>query len=183
MEETPSTPDPTPGAGEEELGRLLQALTEGMTPEEAGKAREVLEGLFSLRTSGPDPWNPAEEIARRLKKAQGLSMEGRRRMLQEDTLALEVGLLGRKFSETALRVSRKEVPVTGNLKKETRRDLARLGQLNAVLVGRFPHLTPLLAEASDAYLDGMYILAGGEGPASVRLQRTLKERKEQGKTG
>jgi hypothetical protein len=60
--------------------------------------------------------------------------------------------------------------VARELKKETHRTIARLGQVNATVVGRFPHRTDLLEQVSDAYLDAMFILGGGDGPASVRLQ-------------
>jgi hypothetical protein len=175
MGEAGRSPDPADGAVKEGLDRLLPVLTAGMTPKEAGMARETLEGLFALRAAGPGPWDPGKEIAKRLKKAEGLSPEGRRRMLQEDALALEVGRIGVQVTGTALRVTRGEVQVTGEMKRETRRTLARLGQLNAVLVGRFPHLTPLLGEVSDAYLDGMFILGDGQGPTSTRLRKAKGE--------
>jgi hypothetical protein len=166
---------------EEALGRLLPALTEGMAGEEAGKAREILAALFTLRSAEQGPDRAGEEIAKRLKMVSGLSLEGRRRMLQEDALALEVLRLTGQVSGTAERVLRGELQITPDLKKETRRTLARLGQLNAVLVGRYPHLTPLLERVSEAYLDAMFILGDGKGPASIRLQGLRKDRERAGK--
>jgi len=161
---------------EEALDRLLPVLTDGMPEEEAGKARETLAALLALRAAEPGPGRMEEEVARRLKLATGLPLDGRRRMLQEDALALEVERITGQVSASAEAVLRGEVLVTRELKKETRRSLARLGQLNAVLVGRFPHLTPLLEMVSEAYLDAMFILGDGRGPLSTRLAKAKKER-------
>ena len=49
------------------------------------------------------------------------------------------------------------------------------GQVNAVLVGRFPHLTNLLEKISEAYLDAMFILADGDSPLSARLKKAKGE--------
>jgi hypothetical protein len=162
-------------AGQDPYARYLAVLTEGMTPEETGRAREILDALKGLHAASPGAGSGAEEREGRIQKARGLPLDGRRRMLQEDALTLEVGRLSGQVSGIALRVFRGEVQVTGEVKKETRRAVARLGQLNAVLVGRFPHLTPLLEQVSDAFLDAMYILGDGKGPVSSRLQKAGRE--------
>jgi hypothetical protein len=159
-------------AGKDTLARYLAVLTEGMTAEEAGRARETLDALRRLRAASPGHDRGGDGMGSRLKRAEGLPLDGRRRMLQEDALALEVGQLSGQVSANTLRVFRGECQVTPEMKKETRRAVARLGQLNAILVGRFPHLTPLLEEVSDAFLDAMYILGGGKGPLSNRLRGT-----------
>jgi hypothetical protein len=182
MGEAGDAPD-SGGAVKEAIDRLLPVLTTGMTAEEAGKARETLWALFTLRAARPGPDTLERETAERMKRAGSLSLEGRRRMLREDELALAVEKLGGQISETAVRVLQGEVRVTRVMKRETRRTLARLGQLNAVLAGRFPHLTPLLEEVSDAYLDAMFILGDGKGPMSNRLQQVKKARESPRKGG
>jgi len=177
-----------PGSGGAEvqaaLDRLLPVLTAGMPPAESAKARETLAALFTLRAARPGGAAGLEgEVRARLKRAGGLPPEGRRRMLREDELALGVEQLAGRVSGAALGVLRGEVKATPALKRETRRHLARLGQLNAIIVGRFPHLTALLEEVSDAYLDGMFILGDGKGPLSARLLREKKEREFPGKAG
>ena len=101
----------------------------------------------------------------------------------EEGVALEVERLAGEVSGTALRVFRKETPVTPGLKKEVRRTVARLGQLNATLVGRLPGRTDLLEKVSDAYLDAMFVLGSGEGPAGTGLQRLRKEGDPPGPAG
>jgi hypothetical protein len=165
------------------LDRLLPALTAGMSPEESAKARKTLSALLALRAARLSPTELEKEAAARRKRAEGHSLEMRRKLLQEDELALGVEQLSGQVLATALGVLRGEVKVTPEVKRETRRTLARLGQLNAVLVGRFPHLTPLLEEVSDSYLDAMFILGEGQGPLSTRLSRAKKEREPAGKGG
>ena len=99
----------------------------------------------------------------------------------EEGLALEVARLSGEVSGTALRILRGEIPVTPGMRKEIRRTIARLGQLNATLVGRFPARTDLLEQVSEAYLDAMFIIGGGEGPAGTRLQRVRKDGESPGK--
>ena len=182
MEEEEQATGPARESVKEALGRFFPVITAGMPEGEAAKAREILGALFTLR-SGKDPGGTRDEIARRLALATGLSLEGRRRILQEDALALEVEEVTREVSATAEQVFHGEVRITPALKKETRRRLARLGQLNAVLVGRFPHLTPLLQKVSESYLDAMFVLGDGKGPAGTRLQQMKKERESTGKQG
>jgi hypothetical protein len=165
------------------VDRLLPALTSGMSPEESAKARKTLSALLALRAARLSPAELEKEAAARRKRAEGLSLEMRRKLLREDELALGVEQLSGQVLATALGVLRGEVKVTPEVKRETRRTLARLGQLNAVLVGRFPHLTPLLEQVSDSYLDAMFILGDGQGPLSTRLSRAKKEREPAGKPG
>jgi hypothetical protein len=99
----------------------------------------------------------------------------------EEALALEVERLAGQVSGIALRILQEETKVTPEMRKKIRRTIARLGQLNATLVGRFPNRTDLLELVSDAYLDAMFILGGGEGPAGTRLQRLRRDRESPGK--
>jgi len=99
----------------------------------------------------------------------------------EEGLALEVARLSGEISGTAVRILRGEIPVTPGMRKEIRRIIARLGQLNATLVGRFPARTDLLEQVSEAYLDAMFILGGGKGPSGTRLQRIRKDGEPPGK--
>jgi hypothetical protein len=183
MEEAGERPGPEAEAVESALGRLLPVLTAGMPPDEAAKGRETLSALFTLDAARLGPAGLGKEAAARMEKAEGLPLDGRRRMLQEDALALEVKRISGQVSGTALGLFRGEVQLTGAMKKETRRTLARLGQLNAALVGRFPNRTDLIEEVSDSYLDAMLILGGGHGPLSTRLARAAKEGEAAGKGG
>jgi len=97
-------------------------------------------------------------------------------MLEEDGPALEVERPDGQIREPALRYLRGEIGATAGVKKEIRRASARLGQVNAVLVGRFPHETNLLEKIPEAYLDAMFILADGKSPLSVRLKKAKGER-------
>lgn len=165
------------------ITRYLAVLTAGMTPAEAAKARETIIALDGLRAARPGAESREEGLARRTKRAEGLHLEGRRRMLQEDALALEVGRLSGQVSGNALRVFRGEAQVTAGMKKETRRTVSRLTQLNAALAGRFPDRTDLHEEVSDAFLDAMFILGDGKGPLSNRLRKAVRERESPGKDG
>ena len=170
--------EPVPPGGDPAgaLARFLPVLTAGMRPEEAGRAGEISRALFALRSAGRTPAEVEEEIRGRRRKAEGLSLDERRRMVEEDRLALAVGKESGRISGNALRVLTGDAVVTKELKKETRRAVARLGQVNAVLVGRFPHRTDLLGQVSEAYLDAMFILNEGKGPASTRLMKIRKDR-------
>jgi hypothetical protein len=170
-----------PAAGDH-ITRYLAVLTAGMSPAEAAKARETIIALDGFRAPRPGA-ESREELARRTKRAEGLPLEGRRRMLQEDALALEAGRLSGQVSGNALRVYLGEVQVTPEIKKETRRTVSRLTQLNAVLVGRFPNRADLHEEVSDAFLDAMFILGDGKGPLSNRLRKAVEERESPGKDG
>jgi hypothetical protein len=169
-------PDQERKGVEEALARFMPVLTAGMGAEEAGDIRKTCLALFTLRASRLAPGEFEQEIRGQIRRAEGLPLEGRRRMSREAGLALEVERLSGQVSGTALRVLRKETEVTREMRRETRRTLARLGRLNAALVGRFPHRTELLGQVSEAYLDAMFILGGGEGPAGTRLQKLRKER-------
>jgi hypothetical protein len=171
-----------PAAGDH-INRYLAVLTAGMSPAEAAKARETIIALDGFRAARPGADSREEELARRTKRAEGLPLEGRRRMLQEDALALEAGRLSGQVSGNALRVYLGEVQVTPEIKKETRRTVSRLTQLNAVLVGRFPNRADLHEEVSDAFLDAMFILGDGKGPLSNRLRKAVEERESPGKDG
>lgn len=170
-------------AVKEALDRLVPVLTGGMPPEEAGKARETLTALYTLRAAEPGgPAGLRQETEARLRLAHNLSPEGRRRLLQEDELTLGVRRLGGQVFRDALGVMRGEVQATPELKRETRRTMARLGRLNAVLVGRFPHLAGPLAEVSEAYLDAMFIIGDGKGPLSTRLRKAKEDGRPAGDT-
>jgi hypothetical protein len=111
-----------------------------------------------------------------MREAEGLSLNGRRRMVEEDGLALAVGKYSGQISGNALRVLTGDAVVTREMKKETRRAIARLGQVNAILVGRFPHRMDLLEQVSEAYLNAMFVLNEGRGPAGTRLMKIKKDR-------
>jgi len=81
MDEARQPPNPEGGAAEGALDRLVPVLTAGMTPEEAGRSREILTALLALRSTrdgGPEGF--VQELAGRLRVAEGLSLEGRRRV-------------------------------------------------------------------------------------------------------
>ena len=52
---------------------------------------------------------------------------------------------------------------------------------NISVRGRFPARTDLLEQVSEAYLDAMFILGGGKGPAGTRLQRIGEDGEPPGK--
>jgi hypothetical protein len=160
------------------LARFLPVLTAGMSPGEAKRARTTYEDLFLLSASTLGGEAFAKDVGERVRRTGGLPLGARRRMLEEDALAAEVEGLDRFIRETAVGVLAGEISATAEVKREIRRASARLGRANAVLVGRFPHLTPLLAKVSESYLDAMFILGGGTGPASTRLQLIRKEEKQ-----
>jgi hypothetical protein len=154
-----------------------------MRQEDAEKAVSTYCDLFTLSAASMNREDFGIHIDERIRKAGSLAIDGRRNMLEEDSLALEVERLDRQVRETALRYLRGEIRATADVKKEIRRSSARLGQVNAVLVGRFPHLTHLLQRISEAYLDAMFILADGKSPLSVRLKTArddLDSRKDSG---
>jgi hypothetical protein len=159
-------------AVEAALDGLLPVLTIGMPPQEAAKARGTLAALFTLRAAQPGgPARLGEEVDRRLRLGESLSLDGRRRLLQEDALALEVETLSGQVFGIALGVVKDGVQVTPVLKKETRRAVARLGKLNAVLVGRFPHLTPLSGRSQRPTSTPCSSSAKGRGPSPPGSRR------------
>jgi hypothetical protein len=172
-----NAPDPEGRAVQEALDRILPVLTAGMSEKEAGQAKKTCLALLALRAARLGPAGLEKETELRMKRAGGLSLDGRRRMLQEEALALELEKLSTRVSGTALRVLQGELEVNREVKKETRRTIAQLGKVNATLVGRFPNRTDLLEQVSDSYLDAMFILGEGKGPAGTRLQRIRKDRK------
>jgi hypothetical protein len=146
-----------------------------MRKDEVERAGSTFRDLFTLSASSMNREDFGSYIRERIRKAEGLAPDGRRRMLEEDGLALEVERLDRQIREPALRYLRGEIGATSEVKKEIRRASARLGQVNAVLVGRFPHLTNLLERISEAYLDAMFVLADGKSPLSARLAKAKGE--------
>lgn len=183
MEEVREAPDSAEAAVKEALARFLPVLTAGMEREEAEKVGTTYRDLFTLSASSMNTEDFGSYIKERIRKAEGLAPDGRRRMLEEDGLALEVERLDQQIREPSLRYLRGEIGATADLKKEIRRASARLGRANADLVGRFPHLTHLLEKISEAYLDAMFILADGKSPLSTRLRKTkaeLDSRKDSG---
>ncbi|MGA2933570.1 MAG: hypothetical protein ABSD81_00245 [Methanomicrobiales archaeon] len=176
-------PDWRDDAVKDALDRFLPNFTEGLRQDDVEKAGSTYRDLFTLSASSMNREEFGNSVEERIRKAGSLAPDGRRRMLEEDGLALEVERLDRQIREPALRYLRGEIGATGDVKKEVRRASARLGQVNAVLVGRFPHLTHLLERISEAYLDAMFILADGKSPLSTRLKKAkgeLEARKESG---
>ena len=154
-----------------------------MRKDEVERAGSTYRDLFTLSASTTNREDFGGFVKERIRKAGGLAPDGRRRMLEEDGLALEVERLDQQIREPALRYLRGEIGATACVKKEIRRASARLGRANADLVGRFPHLTPLLERISEAYLDAMFILADGKSPLSARLKKAkaeLDSRKDSG---
>ena len=154
-----------------------------MRQEDVKTAGSTYRDLFTLSAASMNREDFGISIEERIRKAGTLAPDGRKRMLEEDGLTLEVERLDREIREPALRYLRGEIGATADVKKEIRRASARLGQVNAVLVGRFPHLTHLLERISEAYLDAMFILADGKSPLSARLKRAkgeLDARKDSG---
>ena len=146
-----------------------------MQQEDVEKAESTYPDLFTLSAASMNREDFGGFVGERIRKAGSLAPDGRRKMIEEDSLALEVERLDRQIREPALRYLRGEIEPTAGVKKEIRRASARLGQVNAVLVGRFPHLTSLLERISEAYLDAMFILADGKSPLSTRLKKATSE--------
>ena len=146
-----------------------------MRQDESERAGSTYRDLFTLSSSTLSREAFEKDIGERIRKAESLTPDARRRMLDEDSLAADVGRLDGEIRETAIRVLRGEIRATAEVKREVRRASARLGQLNAVLVGRFPHLTPLLEKVSESYLDAMFVLGNGNGIMSVRLRKAQAE--------
>ena len=180
MEEDGKGSPPSKGAVEEALCRFLPKFSGGMRKEDAEKAGSTYRDLFALSASTLNGEEFRKDVEDRIRRAGSLAPEGRRRMLEEDGLALEVERIDRRIREAAVGVLRGEIAATAEMRREVRRASARLGQVNAVLVGRFPHLTPLLERISEAYLDAMFVLADGKSPLSARLK---KAKEEQGMPG
>ena len=145
-----------------------------MTGEDAKKAESIYRELFSLSLAGEGQDSFPGDITEKIRKAGSLPPDGRKKMLEEDSLALGVERLDRIIRIAALGVHRGTIRATPSVKKEVRRASARLGQLNAVIVGRFPHLTPLLEKISESYLDTMFVLGDGKGILSMRLRRAAE---------
>ena len=154
-----------------------------MRQDESERAGSTYRDLFTLSSSTLSREAFEKDIGERIRKAESLTPDARRRMLDEDSLAADVGRLDGEIRETAIRVLRGEIRATAEVKREVRRASARLGQLNAVLVGRFPHLTPLLEKVSESYLDAMFVLGNGNGIMSVRLRKARAEMDSRSKTG
>jgi hypothetical protein len=155
----------------------------GMREQDAEKAVSTYRDLFTLSATSMNREDFGNYIEEKIRKAGSLATDGRRRMLEEDALTLDVERLDQQIREPALRYLRGEIGATGDVKKEIRRASARLGRVNAVLVGRFPHLTHLLERISEAYLDAMFVLADGKSPLSTRLKKAkgeLDSRKDSG---
>jgi hypothetical protein len=181
--DTDGTPDWRGEAVKDALARFLPTFSEGMRKDEVERAGSTYRDLFTLSAASMNREDFGSSIEKRIRKAGSLAPDGRRRMLEEDGLALDVERLDGEIREPALRYLRGEIGATAGMKKEIRRASARLGQVNAVLVGRFPHLTNLLERISEAYLDAMFILADGKSPLSVRLRKAkaeLDSRKDSG---
>jgi hypothetical protein len=154
-----------------------------MRQEDVEKAGSTYPDLFTLSAASMNREDFGGFVEERIRKAGSLAPDGRRRMIEEDGLALEVERLDRQIREPALRSLRGKIAATAEVQKEVRRASARLGQVNAVLVGRFPHLTHLLERISEAYLDAMFVLADGKSPLSTRLKKAedeLEARKDRG---
>jgi hypothetical protein len=181
--DTDGTPDWRGDAVRDALARFHPKFSEGMRQEDVEKAGSTYRDLFTLSAASMNREDLGGFVEDRIRTAGSLAPDGRRRMLEEDGLALEVERLDRQIREPALRCFRDEIGATANVKKEVRRASARLGKVNAVLVGRFPHLTNLLERISEAYLDAMFILADGKSPLSARLKKEgdeLEARKDRG---
>jgi hypothetical protein len=176
-------PDWRKEAVKDALARFLPVFSGGMQQEDAEKAGSMYRDLFTLSAASMKREDFGGFIEERIRKAGSLAPDGRRRMLEGDGLALEVERLDGEIREPALRYLRGEIEITAVVKKEVRRASARLGQVNAVLVGRFPHETHLLERISEAYLDAMFVLAEGKSPLSARLAKAkdeLDSRKDSG---
>ena len=156
------------------LGRFLPVFVQGMTGEDAKKAESIYRELFSFSLTGLGRDSFLEAIEEKVREAGSLPPDGRKRILEEDSLALGVERLDRVIREAALGVHRGAISATPAVKKEVRRASARLGQLNAVIVGRFPHLAPLLEKISESYLDTMFVLGDGKGILSMRLRKAAE---------
>ena len=183
LEEVREVPDSTEAAVKDALARFLPRFSEGMREEDAEKAVFTYRDLFTLSAASLNREDFGIFIEERIRKAGSLATDGRRRLLEEDALTLEVERLDQQIREPALRYLRGEIGATADVKREVRRASARLGQVNAVLVGRFPHLTQLLERISEAYLDAMFVLADGKGPLSTRLKKAKGELDSRKDTG
>jgi hypothetical protein len=183
MEDMQEVPDSTEGAVKDALARFLPKFSEGMREDERESAGATYRDLFTLAASTLDREHFHQDINDRIRKAGNMPLEGRRKMLEEDTLALELGRLDQQVRETALLLLLGETRATAEVKRGIRRTAARLGQVNAVLVGRFPQSTHLLEKVSEAYLDAMFILADGKGIMSTRLMKARDELNSRKKTG
>lgn len=146
-----------------------------MREDDVKRAGSIYRDLFTLSAASMNREAFGIFIEERIRKAGSPAPDDRRRMLEEDGLALEVERLDQRIREPALRYLRGDIGATADVKKEIRRASARLGQVNAVLVGRFPHLTHLLERISEACLDAMFILADGKSPLSTRLKKAKGE--------
>ena len=173
--ETGETPDWRDNAVMDAVARFLPKFSEGMRQDDVRKAESTYRDLFNLSAASMNREEFGGFVEERIRKAGSLDPDGRRRMLEEDGLALEVERLDRGIREPAIRYLRGEIAATDGVKKEIRRASARLGQVNAVIIGRFPHLTPLLERISEAYLDAMFVLADGKSPLSTRLAKSKGE--------
>ena len=172
---TEETPEWRGEAVEDALARFLPIHSDGMKQSDIGKAEAMYRELFTLSADAMNKEDFGRSIGDRIGKAKGLAPGGRRKMLEEDSLALEVEKLDLQIREPALRSLRGGVGATADVKREVRRASARLGRLNAVLVGRFPHLTHLLEKISEACLDALFVLADGNSPLSARLAKAKTE--------
>jgi hypothetical protein len=173
--DTERTPDWREVAVRDAIARFLPKFSEGMRHEDTEKAESTYGDLFTFSAASMNREDFGAFVEGRILKAGSLAPDGRRKMLEEDGLALEVEKLDRQIREPALRYMRGEIEPTAGVKKEIRRASARLGQVNAVIIGRFPHLTPLLERISEAYLDAMFVLADGKSPLSTRLAKAKGE--------
>ena len=183
MEEEREVPDSTKGAVKDALARFLPKFSKGMREDEGERAEATYRDLFILSASTMDREHFDQDIDDRIRKAGNMPLDGRRKMLEENTLALELGRLDQQVRETALLLFLGETRATAEVKRGVRRTAARLGQVNAVLVGRFPESTHLLEKVSEAYLDSMFILADGKGIMSTRLRKARDELNSRKNTG
>jgi hypothetical protein len=181
--DTNGTPDWRGDAVRDAIARFLPKFSEGMHPDDIERAESTYRSLFTFSAAFVNREEFGDFVEERIRKAGSLAPDGRRRMLEEDGLALEVERLDGEIREPALRYLRGEIESTAAVKKEIRRASARLGQVNAVLVGRFPHLTNLLEKISEAYLDSMFVLADGKSPLSARLAKAKGEPESRGRQG
>jgi len=172
---------------EEALARFLplfsDGMRQGMKQPDIGKAEATYRELFTLLAGAMNREDFRRYVDDRIGKATGLSPDGKKKMLEEDSIALDVERLDLPIREPALRLLRGEISATAGVKREVRRASARLGQVNAVLVGRFPHLTHLHQKISEAYLDALFILADGKSPLSTRLAKAKKGQENDARKG